>query len=150
MKSVLFLFVALPLAAQTLPPVPSDPALPVEPLLTVNTRSPKHAEFLASTGARMVKRAAVISPLPVIMLTWDYPADQLASVQFELWHCSDLSQVGAQPLTHYDQVPPFFTLLSTVDAPPVTVPQQAQDFFICRAKDRVSGLYSNWNQVVSK
>jgi hypothetical protein len=131
----LLLLTALPALAQVLPPSPPGAG-------STKLLSPKHAEHLASLGATMVK-AAVAPAQPQLWLTWDYPADQITNVVFEVWH--SMSPSAGPPLTRWDQIPSGFTLLTTVDAPPVSVGGLAQEYFVNRAKDRISGVYSNWN-----
>jgi len=89
----------------------------------------------------LIKAAA--TPALALQLTWDYPPDQISNVVFEVWSSVSVSQ--APPLPRYDAVPNGFTLHSVVDAPPVAVGGQPWEFFIVRAKDFVSGVYSNWN-----
>jgi hypothetical protein len=133
--TTLLLLSALPVTAQ-LPPSPPGAT-------TTKLLSPKHAERVASLGVAMIK-AALAPAQPSLQLTWDYPADQITNVVFEVYHCQTLSQ--GPPLTAYDQIPFGFSLFTYADAPPVTVGGLAWDFFLVRARDRVSGVYSNWNQ----
>lgn len=109
-------------------------SIPAKPL-----HSPKHAAFLASLGPVM---NASVAPTP-LSLMWDYPADQITNVVFEVWHTQ--TPALGPPLTHYDQVPSGFTLFSIVAAPPISIGRLSQDFFIVRAKSLISGVYSNWN-----
>lgn len=104
--------------------------------------SPKHTEHVASLGAPML--VAVAPSPPQLRLMWDYPADQITNVVFEVWHATTPSQ--GPPLTHYDQIPSGFSLLSVVAAPPVPIGGLAAEFFIVRAKNPISGVVSNWNQ----
>lgn len=143
MKLWLFLTLAISLSAfgQALPPMPPMPLL-VGPL-----RSPKHLELLASLGkpmARTVPATASQAP-PVLQLTWDYPSNLIAGVRFEVWHATVLIP-NAPPLVNYYDPPAGFGLLTTVDAPPVTIIQLPQEFFVVRAIDRATQLPSYWNQ----
>lgn len=119
---------------------------PMPPFGTTSTKllSPKHAEHLASLGPVMVK-ASVTSPANLLWLAWVYPPDQLTNVVFDVYHAGTLT--NTPPLTHYDQIPNNFSLMSTVDSTTqlsITA-SQAAEFFIVRARDKVSGVVSNWN-----
>ena len=130
----------LPASAQLLPPSPPGAG-------TTKLLSPKHAEHLASLGTSMVKVSAALAPAqPQLWLAWNYPADQLTNVVFQVFHAFTLSQ--GPPLTRYDQIPNGFSLLSTVDgATTLSISSTAAaEFYIVRAQDKFSGVVSNWNQ----
>ncbi len=143
----LLLALTFPALAQ-LPPVPPGAPGYVAPL-----HSPKHLEILSSLGSRMVKAGAApsLTAAPVMMqltLTWDYPADQITNVVFEVWFSTTL--FAGPPLATYDAIPTGFQLAMTADGPPVKIQTNLpQQFFIVRAKDRATGAYSKWNQLVS-
>lgn len=136
----ILLLIALPASAQTLPPSP----------LTTTTKlhSPKHKAFLESLGTPMatatIAPAVVAPPAIVGALMWNYPAEQITNVLFDVYHST--APAAGPPLTRYDQIPSGFTLLITVTGPPVPVGGLMQEFFIVRARDIVSGVVSNWNQ----
>ncbi len=97
---------------------------------------------LAIPGAKGIVPFAVT--LPTITLTWDYPADQITNVVFEVWFSTEL--FAGPPLATYDAIPTGFTLSMTVDGPPVKIQTNLpQQFFIVRAKDRATGVVSPWN-----
>jgi hypothetical protein len=96
----------------------------------------------------MAKPAAVVVNVatpPTLTLLWDYPADLLTNVVFQVFHAATLT--NTPPITRYDQVPNNFTLLSVVDGYTSMVINRAYgaEFFIVRALDKVSGVFSNWN-----
>lgn len=137
-----FLLMAFPALAQTLLPSPLD-------VPTTKLHSPKHKAFLESLGTPMVTAAAVPAvaaapPAVIGALMWNYPAEQITNVLFDVYHST--SPAAGPPLTRYDQIPSGFTLLITVTGPPVPVGGFMQEFFIVRARDIVSGVVSNWNQ----
>lgn len=105
--------------------------------------TPKHSEHLASLGTSMV-RASVVAP-NLRWLVWVYPADQLTNVVFDVYHAYTLS--STPPLTSAHQIPNNFTLMSTVDSTNQLsiAANQAAEFFIVRARDKISGVVSNWN-----
>lgn len=130
----LLMLTALPALAQ----------LPPSPLGSTKLLSPKHAEHLASLGAPM--RLAVTAPAqPHLWLAWNYPADQLTNVVFQVFHAFALTQ--GPPLTAHDQIPTGFTLMSVVDGTTMLSidSSAAAEFFIVRAMDKISGVLSNWN-----
>ncbi len=97
---------------------------------------------LAIPGTKGIVPFAVA--LPTITLTWDYPPDQITNVVFEVWFSTEL--FAGPPLATYDAIPTGFQLSVTVDAPPVKIQTNLpQQFFIVRAKDRVTGVVSKWN-----
>lgn len=70
-------------------------------------------------------------------LSWDFKTDSgdpIALPQedtvFEVWHTTDLTQP--------------FTLWTNVDMPPVQIGGQAQEFFIVRTRDTITGEVSDW------
>lgn len=133
----LLLLMAFPALAQTLPPMP--PGVGSTKLL-----SPKHAEHLASLGSTMVK-ASVAPAQSQLWLAWNYPADQLTNVVFDVYHAYTLT--NTPPLTEAHQIPNNFSLLSTVDSATLLSisSNAAAEFYIVRARDKVSGVVSNWN-----
>ena len=135
----LLTLIAIPASAQLLPPSPPG-------AISSKLLSPKHAEQLAALGPRMVK-GALAPAQPQLWLAWNYPADQLPNVLFQVFHAFTLSQ-GPPALTAYDQIPIGFSLLSVVDgATQLSVnSSSAAEFYIVRAQDKVSGVVSNWNQ----
>lgn len=128
--------ISLLCVAASLPPMPPG----MKPVL----RSPKDA---ANQPALIIKRAVTVAPvMRQIALTWDYPADQITNVQFEIWFSNAL--FAGPPLTNYAQVPLGFQLSVVVDRPPaVFFSNHPQEFYIVRAKDRFTGQYSPWNQL---
>lgn len=106
--------------------------------------SPKHTEHLASLGTAMVKADVAAAP-KMGWLAWNYPSDQLTNVFFDVYHAYTLT--NTPPLTHWDQIPNNFSLMSTVDSTTqlsITFAQMSE-FFIVRARDKISGTVSNWN-----
>lgn len=144
MKLFWFLILlAFPVLAQSIPPMPA---------MSDSTKllSPKHAEHLLSLGSPMLKASATggtaqfIAPT-MLWIAWNYPADQLTNVVFDVYHAYTLT--NTPPLTQAQQIPNNFSLLSTVDSTTqlsITA-SQAAEFFIVRARDKVSGVVSNWN-----
>lgn len=136
------LLMALPALAQV-PPSPFD-------LPTTTLHSPKHKDFLDSLGVPMAKVAAAptLDPTPppavIGQLTWNWQANGWTNVLFDVYHST--SPQAGPPLTSYDQIPSGFSLLISVTAPPVPVGGLAQEYFIVRVRDVVSGVVSNWNQ----
>lgn len=119
---------------QTLPPSPPG---------ATKILSPKHKEQLLALGRTMI-RATVVAPRTG-WLVWNYPADQLTNVEFQVYRAFTLT--NTPPITRYDQIPNNFSLMSTVDSATtlsITFNQRAE-FFIVRARDKVSGAVSNWN-----
>jgi hypothetical protein len=115
------------------------------PRTTTVLRSPKDA---ANQPVKLVIPAVTVAPVKQMQLMWDYPADQLAQVQFEVWFSTSL--ISGPPLAQYDSIPTGFQLSVVVDHPPVIIQSNLpQQFFIVRAKNRVTGVYSYWNQRVA-
>lgn len=157
------------LGGQTLPPMPPG-TVP-----TLKVFSPKFGEQLESWGTPMVywtqmtpaklaqlplmrpkmmfqaPGAAAVVPNPLlktIVIAWNYPSAQMPLVQFELWYATDLSGPHP-PLQHYDSVPLGFTLSLTTRTNIVSILSNLPaQFFIVRAQDLVTGVYSYWNQLV--
>lgn len=115
---------------------------PPVPRVTTVLRSPKDA----GNQPKVLLAPAVLAPvMRVITLTWVYPADQIAAVQFEVWAAPMV--VSGPPLATYTNVPTGFQLLIVVDSPPATIQSTLPaQFFIVRARDRTTGVYSPWNQ----
>lgn len=131
------LLMTVPALCQTLPPMATATG-------STKLLSPKHAEHLASLGTTMA-RAAVAAPPTMLWLAWNYPADQLTNVLFDVYHAYTLT--NSPPLTQAHQIPNNFSLMSTVDSTTQLsiAANQAAEFFIVRARDKISGVVSNWN-----
>lgn len=106
--------------------------------------SPKHSEHLTSLGTAMLKDPLVVQSTRY-WLAWDYPSGQLTNVVFDVYHAYTLA--STPPLTSGHQIPNNFTLMSTVDSTTQLsiAANQAAEFFIVRARDKISGVVSNWN-----
>lgn len=132
------LFLALSVFA-VLPPVP-----PGAPNQAKVIHSPKDQ---ANQTVRMVRRPLlIVNPSQPLYLTWDYPLNPIpTNIVFEVWHTRGLTNAITARANPY-QAPNGWTLLVTVPAPPVRVGPFLMDFFITRALDTKTGLYSVWNQ----
>lgn len=80
-----------------------------------------------------------------LWLAWSYPADQLTNVVFDVYHAYTLT--NTPPLAQAHQIPNNFSLLSTVDSTTqLSISSNAAaEFYIVRARDKISGVVSNWN-----
>ncbi len=123
----------------------SGPPMPPVPHVTTVLRSPKDA----GNQPKVLLAPAVVAPVVrVITLTWVYPPDQIAAVQFEVWAAPMV--VSGPPLATYTNIPTGFQLLIVVDSPPATIQTTLpSQFFIVRARSRTTGAYSPWNQASS-
>lgn len=130
-------------AFTTLGALPPLPPQPNRPLL-----SPKHAEIAASFGTPMLLLIADPPPtLKTINIAWNFPSAQMSLVQFEVWYATDLSGPHP-PLLHYDDIPLGFSLALTTRTNVVSIQSNLPaQFFIVRAQDLASGVYSYWNQL---
>lgn len=126
------------------PPPPMPPDMTNATATSTVLHSPKHKAYLQSLGTPM-KRAAVAAAPKLGWLIWNYPSDQLTNVFFDVYHTTALT--NTPPLSRWDQVPNNFSLMSTVDsATQLSITfSQMQEFFIVRARDKISGVVSNWN-----
>lgn len=130
-------------AFTTLGALPPLPPQPNRPLL-----SPKHAEIAASLGTPMLLLIDDPPPtLKTINIAWNFPSAQMSLVQFELWYATDLSGPHP-PLLHYSDVPLGFSLALTTRTNVISIQSNLPaQFFIVRAQDLASGVYSYWNQL---
>lgn len=119
-------------------------SLPPMPRLSPVLRSPKDA---ANQPVKLRAPQVVAPPvMREITLVWNYPADQISNVVFEVWATTDIG-FAVVPRTNYYDVPFGFYLVVTVDQTRAVIQSNLPaQFFIVRAKDRASGKYSPWNQ----
>lgn len=153
--------------------IPRLPPMPPGAISNLKVVSPKFGEQIESWGQPMVywtkMTPAQLAQLPLmrpkmmfqapfataivtnptlqkIILAWNYPTAQMPLVQFELWYATDLSGPHP-PLQHYDSVPLGFTLSLTTRTNIVSILSNLPaQFFIVRAQDLATGVYSYWNQ----
>lgn len=116
------------------PPVPTLSA----PVL----KSPKDAQTFVGQSSVQTQKPTQLQ------WAWDYPADQLALVNFEFWHTFGLTN-GPAPSDPY-AVPPGFSLLVVLPGFLGTTTwlscTNAQEFYILRAVTLDGKMVSPWNQ----
>ncbi len=168
--TLLLALVALPAFGQTVPPTPTNAtkAKLVSPKYAehVTSLAPLyHVKRVKDLGAAKLilyqptsktsklaipGRKGIVpfaAPVPTLKLVWNwvdtyssqpgYPTNYVTNIVFEVWQTTQLSLGLAG-----------FTLAATVSSTnySISLPYLPQQFFVVRARDRITGVASDWNQ----